>query len=45
MKSTGPLQRRVLSRRKCRPLKATDVTVGVAMTATVALLLDAGRQT
>jgi biopolymer transport protein ExbD len=38
MKSTGPLQRRVLSRRKCQSLEATDGTVRVATTATVALL-------
>ena len=38
MQSIGPLQRRVLARRKYRPLKTTDFTVGVVMAATVALL-------
>jgi biopolymer transport protein ExbD len=38
MRNIAPLQRRVLARRKCRPMEAIGVTVEIAMTATVALL-------
>ena len=39
MKITGPLQRRVLARRKCRPLEAAAVSLEMAMTFAMVILL------